>query len=454
MEINNPISESNDPLNHLLIQAEKDTTKLWVLVMSYTNLISSSKTDWIDFYLDKVIRVLNKWKGSVRTVDALFHITQGFSLYFLSKPQEALDEFNKVFDCCDKTELFRNIRGPGHMGRGVCYRNLGKLDKTMEDSLMASQLIHKEDPANPWHVFVFRMLGEIHTYIGELDEAKKYYLKAKSIMESISDSNFPTVRFRVNDALGNCHNQMGELEKAEKYLQTAIKVNGISQAERARGLCDMGILYLENPEKALSYFEESCAIRQEQNLEDAYTTSLIYKGQCMIKLNRLEQAEQILNEAKTLVEKYNVPTKKLHLYEQMRTLLEKQENYSEANKYFHLYNDLKNEIHAQQSKNIFHLKNKLIADQHHEIEQKHAELKNTLHELARIKVSRKALFFSIITLVVLVILTEVFLDPIIEQYSDNQYLGLASKIFIAFMLKPIDSLYERLLFRKAVKAEA
>lgn len=451
METKNAIPESDDPLKLLLVQAEKDSTKLWELVVNYINLTSSSKTDWIDFYLDKINSVLNKWRGSFRTADALYHMTQGYSLFFLTKPQNALDEFNKSFACCDDTEIFRNIKGLLHMGSGVCYRSLGKIDKTMENCLAGTQLIQKEDPVQAWHVFINRMLGEVHTYIGELAEAKHYYLKAKTVMESISDSVYSAPRFRVYDALGNCYHEMGEPEKAEKYLQEALEVEGISEAERARGLCDMGILYLDKPEKALPYFEESCVIRKGNALEDAYTTSLIYKGECMIKLGVLDKAEQVLNEAKTLVEKYNVPTKMLHLYEQMRALFERQENYAEANAYFHLYDELRNKSHAQQSKNIFHLKNKLIEDQHQEIEQKHAKLKDTLHELARIKVSRRSLFFSVITLIVLVILTEVFLEPVIEEYSDNQYIGLSSKILIAFLLKPIDTVYERLLFRRAVK---
>ncbi|CAN0148030.1 unnamed protein product, partial [Chrysoparadoxa australica] len=113
------------------------------------------------------------------------------------------------------------------------------------------------------------------------------------------------------------------------------------------------------------------------------------------------------------------------------------------------YDELKTQIQLEQNKNIFRLKNKQIADQHQEIEQKHAELKSTLSELAKIKVSRKAMIYSIFTVVVLVILTEVFLEPMIEQYSINEYISIASKIFIAFLLKPIDSIYERLLFRKA-----
>ncbi|MDH5475020.1 MAG: tetratricopeptide repeat protein [Cyclobacteriaceae bacterium] len=452
MKNTNLITEQQDLVNQLLISATKDDTKLYDLVMNYTNLISSSETSWIDYYQNKIINVLNLWRGSFKTADALYYIVTGFSFFFLTKPKEALDEFNKMFDYCDDTALFSKIKGAGYMGRGVAYRSLGMIDKTMEDCLKAVQLIDASDTAETWHIFIYRMLGEIHIYIGELQEATNYYLKAKSVMESINNIAISTARFRVNDALGNCYNEMGDKEKAEGFLRTAMEVEGISEAERARVLCDFGILYINEPQKALTYFEKSAGIRKKAHLEDAYTTSLIYKGECAIALNNLKEAKEILDEAALLVDKYDVPSKKLHFYEQCAALHEKKQDHAEALRYFHLYNDLKSKIHDQQSKNIFQIKNKLIADQHQEIETKHIELKDTLSELARIKVSRKALFFSIATVVVLVILTEVFLEPLIEEYSKNEYLGIASKIVIAFLLKPIDTLYERLLFRRAYRA--
>jgi len=132
-------------------------------------------------------------------------------------------------------------------------------------------------------------------------------------------------------------------------------------------------------------------------------------------------------------------------------LFELKKDKDQALKYFHLYDELQVNTNSQQIKNIFQLKNKQIAKQHDEIEQKHAQLKSTLNELARIKVSRRSAFFSIITVVILVMSTEVFLDPLIEKYSYNVYLSLGSKVMIAFFLKPIENLYERLLLKKALE---
>lgn len=443
--------EQNNVLDQLIQKAEADDAALYDLALTYVYLMASSNIGLIGAYQDRVIDTINKWRGSLKIGDALYYLVKGYSFFFLTKPSEGLNEFDNMFAHCSDTELFRSIKGAGYIGMGVCHRSLGSFDKTMEDCMKGMQHINTEGKPEVWEVYLFRMLGEIHVYIGEMDEAINYYLKAKTIMETVDDSTISTAYFRVYDALGNCYYEMGDFIKAEEYLNAAMSVDGLSVAEKARVLCDFGILYLSKPKDALTYFEQSCSLRQTANLEDAYTTSLIYKAECLMNLGDLSEAKQVLDEAILLVDKYNVPTKRLHLYRLRRAWHELNGMHKEAINYFHLYDDLKSKIQLEQNQNIFHIKNKLIADQHAEIEQKHVELKETLSELARIKVSRKAMFFSIITVVVLVILTEVFLEPMIEQYSMNEYISIASKILIAFLLKPIDTLYERLLFRRAYK---
>ena len=436
-----------DPLRELLDKASRDNSYLDALVSYYFDLISSSDRQWIDKYWKEVAGVAEQWKGKYKTAAASYYIIQGYSLYFSSKIQESLEAIDEAFKHCDDTELFRNIKGSAWLGKGVCYRSQGRIDKTMESIVQASKLIDKKQPPQSWQVFTHRMLGEVHAFIGEFTQAEEHYREAMEIMEAIGSS---TTRFRVFDGMGECYRQMGEVEKSKEYFQKALAVEDISAGERARALCDLGILYLEEGDKALSYLEESCALRKEHHLEDAYSTSLLSMGEYFLKTGQLEKAENTLREAYEIVGRYKVPAKQLHAYRLFTELYEKMGQAEKSLAFFHLYDDLQKDLNSQQVKNIFQLKNNHIAEQHKEIEQKHDQLKSTLQELARIKVSRKALFFSIVTVVSLVIATEVFLDPIIEQYSGNNYLGLFAKVIIAFLLKPIDSLYERLLFRKAI----
>ncbi|MDH5599308.1 MAG: tetratricopeptide repeat protein [Cyclobacteriaceae bacterium] len=435
----------SDPLKALLKEAESNGTSLWPLVTSYVNLIASSNTQWIDFYWEKVNSRIKPWIGKNAIAEPLYILTQAFSNFFLTQQQESLNSFNIFFSKYGDSPIPNNIKGIAYMGRGSCYRSTGMIDKAMEDVIMAKAMI-KNTEVEEWHIYIYRMTGEIHLFIGEYSQAEVHFLEAKTVLESIENNTLSTPKFRVYDGLATCYLKLGEKEKSLNYLEKALEVEDISPAEKARGLCDMGILFLDEPEKALPYLEKSCEIRKNQHLMDAYSTSLMYKGECFLKMGDYSNAEITLQETKVIIENYNVSTKKLHLYYLLKTLYENTNQYKLSLQYFNLYDSLQKEINAQQSRNIFKLKNNQIASQHEEIKIKHAQLKDTLNELAR-----KAMVFSIITVVTLVILTEVFLDPVIEEYSNNLYLSLGSKVLIAFLLKPIDTMYERILFKRAVK---
>lgn len=91
-----------------------------------------------------------------------------------------------------------------------------------------------------------------------------------------------------------------------------------------------------------------------------------------------------------------------------------------------------------------------LAEQKLIVEERNIELKETLDELARVKISRKSIAFSVVTLIVLVAITEVFFDPWIDEHTYNNYISLSIKMAIALMLKPVESIYERLLISRTL----
>jgi len=52
-----------------------------------------------------------------------------------------------------------------------------------------------------------------------------------------------------------------------------------------------------------------------------------------------------------------------------------------------------------------------------------------------------------------VLVTEIFLNPFIEEHSFNEALIFSAKVLIYLLLKPMKALYERILFRKTLKAK-
>ncbi|MEL7003727.1 MAG: PAS domain-containing protein, partial [Bacteroidota bacterium] len=93
-----------------------------------------------------------------------------------------------------------------------------------------------------------------------------------------------------------------------------------------------------------------------------------------------------------------------------------------------------------------------IKTQNKVLEIKNDEIQRSYNNLLEARMGKRALGIVLLIAVVLFILTEAFLEPKVEQYSDNQYAGLFLKGVIALLLKPIDTLIERWLIRRALKS--
>ena len=103
---------------------------------------------------------------------------------------------------------------------------------------------------------------------------------------------------------------------------------------------------------------------------------------------------------------------------------------------------------------ILKLKNEQIERQKKIIQDKHQQLTTTFEQIKQLKINRKAVFFSWLTVIVLVLTSEMFLDPFIENYSYNTLISLLVKIGIALLFKPLDGLYEKILWERTIRKVA
>jgi hypothetical protein len=85
-----------------------------------------------------------------------------------------------------------------------------------------------------------------------------------------------------------------------------------------------------------------------------------------------------------------------------------------------------------------------------EIHKKNELLQNTIDELTKAKIGRKAAAIVLIAVVLLFLVSEVFLEPIVDAYyGDNLLVSISIKMSIALLLKPIDFLVEWYLQKDA-----
>ncbi len=78
-------------------------------------------------------------------------------------------------------------------------------------------------------------------------------------------------------------------------------------------------------------------------------------------------------------------------------------------------------------------------------------LQDTIDQLVKAKVGRKASSIVLLIAIILFIISEGVLEPFVEQKVGNEQIGFVFKLGIAILLKPIDVLVERYMMRKALK---
>ena len=94
------------------------------------------------------------------------------------------------------------------------------------------------------------------------------------------------------------------------------------------------------------------------------------------------------------------------------------------------------------------LANQKISSQNHEIGQKNELLENTIIELTRTRVSKKASTILLTLALILFISEQYLLEPLIESYIIIPYLGIVLKGLIALSLKFFETGLENFFMKK------
>ncbi|GAA5031065.1 hypothetical protein GCM10011506_21470 [Marivirga lumbricoides] len=81
-------------------------------------------------------------------------------------------------------------------------------------------------------------------------------------------------------------------------------------------------------------------------------------------------------------------------------------------------------------------------------------LQDTIDQLVKAKVGRKASSIVLLIAIILFIISEGLLEPLVEQEFGNDQIGFIFKLGIAILLKPIDVIVERYMMRKALKSNS
>ena len=87
-----------------------------------------------------------------------------------------------------------------------------------------------------------------------------------------------------------------------------------------------------------------------------------------------------------------------------------------------------------------------------EIQGKNELLQSTIDELTKAKIGRKTTTIVLMAAVLLFLISEVFLEPIVDKYFQQDFFyNIGIKLSIALLLKPIDYLVEWVLMKDTMR---
>jgi len=220
-------------------------------------------------------------------------------------------------------------------------------------------------------------------------------------------------------------------------------------------------------EHAEEYHLKALALREANNFISGAITSCITLGEIYSRLDRLDDAMHILEKGMKLSEQIKVKMKMYRIHRLLSEIYEKKKDPEQSlyhyKKYHELHDEVEAEDNARKVKNIQMIveaeqtkkENAIIKKQKEEIEQKNIKLRETIDELTRARVSRKARAITFTIAIILFIMEDSILHFALKLVPEDSYwLSMLVKIVIIFSLSPINKAIEKYLLHGVMKKRA
>src|SRR6185369_8666178 len=216
-------------------------------------------------------------------------------------------------------------------------------------------------------------------------------------------------------------------------------------------LSELGNYYNATGEygKAEQYHLRALAIRETNKFYSGAITSCITLGGIYIKQSRLDDALQILEKGMKKAEQIKVKVKMYLIHQLLSEIYECQNDLQQSifhyKKYHQLHDEVEAEDNARKVKNVQAIveaeqtkkENVIIKKQKEEIERKNMEIQETIDELTRTRVSKKARAITFTIAIILFIFEDSILHFALQVVPENSYwLSMLVKMVIILSLGP------------------
>jgi len=402
--------------------------------------------------------------GASAVVQAYAVLLEGLDRFMAEELHESLALLTRARTVFAEQEERDGI-GLCAMLSGAIYRTFGNFDLALRVLVEGDELLRA---SGRYPIFVAanaNSMANIHLEMGHLDEAlAKFELTCD---ESARADDFYFLVYGLL-GLGRVHMREGRDAQAKASFQRALEM--AEQHEHplhvSNSLTELAAFHQRagDLDRAQALTERALALREQHRLLAGAVTSHLRLAEIRANRAALDDARRLLARALAISEELHVKPKIAQVHEALSSLYERMGDQNKSLAHYKRFHALREEIEREDNaksladaKAIFEAEqtrkeNAVIKAQKAEIERKNHELQDTIDELTRAKIGRKAKAFTLAIAIVLFIFQDAILRTALKLLaSDNYFLLLAVKMAIIFSLSPINRAIERYLLNRVMR---
>ena len=350
---------------------------------------------------------------------------------------------------------------------GAIYRTFGNFDLALKVLWEGQELLKASGRYPVFLAANANSIANIGFEMGHIDEAQKMFQLAYDAADRAGDTYFSIYAMH---GVGRVHARQGRGAEAEAAFTSALAAArgaGIplhvanSLTELASFRFDAGAV-----EDAERLSIEALVIRDQHRFQAGAVTNCLRIAEIRGLRGTGAGALPMLQRALAIAEDLKLKPKMAQAHQQMAALHERRGQLAESLEHFKRFHALREEVEREDAarrlsdaRAIFDAEqakkeNAVIRAQRDEIERKNRELQDTIDELTRAKIGRRAKAFTLAIAVVLFIFQDAILGTVLRVLpSSNYFVLLVVKMAIIFSLSPINRAIEGYLLRRVLRRQ-
>ena len=348
---------------------------------------------------------------------------------------------------------------------GAVYRSFENFDLALKVLWEGFELLRASGRYPIYLAATANSLANIELDLGDLDEAQRMFDVTYEESTRADDFYF---RLYGLQGLARVHLRQQHHDAAAALLQQSLEL-----AERhqhplhvSNSLTELASFEfsLGNLEEAETLNMRALGIREQNRLLAGAVTSCLRLAEIRARKARWDESLSMLNRALEIAEQLHLKPKMAQAHQQLSHVYEQMGDAAKSLHHFKRFHALREEIEREDSarkladaKTIFEAEqtrkeNAVIKAQKAEIEVKNRELQDTIDELTRAKIGRRAKAMTLALAIVLFIFQDAILGTALRLLASNNYFVLlAVKMAIIFSLSPINRGIERHLLKRVAR---